>query len=145
MNSEQVAREIYNYLKQEIPNLPHFSFQLNTEGNCSITFTELQDKQRLYYCYIPFKYELRYFDSKGNHKKQYDTMNKIVEILCSETFAKFKTKTFEIKLVMVNDKPSPKKENIGLYLENWTDSSQLYALTLELHLHILEEKNENNK
>lgn len=137
----KVAKQIYDYLSKKI-NLPIFSFQLGLTTNSSIIFTLLNETPVEYFYDVqPFTYQVRLYNPKMDHSKQWELVEQILFELSLKNFKKLiyniNGLAYKTNTVYINDLPNPNTQDINATLESYTDSTQCYTFKLSV---ILERK-----
>ena len=142
-----VAKEIYEYLKKDIPNLPIFSFQLGLKENDCLIFT-LSDKKPVEYFCNPLicSFHIRLYNPKMSHPSQVKMMDQIIDKLCSKEFKNllYNNNEYRTNHIYINEFPNPNKNQIIANLESYTDITQCYMIELSLVLERIN-KDETNK
>lgn len=135
----KVAKQIYDYLARKI-SLPIFSFQLGLTTNSSMIFTLLNEVPEEYFCNIihPFTYQIRVYNPKMEHSKQWEVVEKILREISSESFKELTYNidgiNFKTNTIYINDLPNPNLQDISATLESYTDSTQCYTFKLSVLL-----------
>lgn len=138
----KVAKQIYDYLAKRL-QLPVFSFQLGLTTNSSMIFTSLNETPAEYFCDAqPFTYQVRIYNPKMEHSKQWELVERVLNELSLETFKKMEYNingiTYKTNAIYINDFPNPSIQYVNATLESYTDATQCYTFKLSV---ILERNN----
>lgn len=133
----KVAQQIYYHLAKTI-TLPQFSFQLGLTTNSSLIFTVLDETPVDYFCdTYPFTFQVRLYEPKMEHSKQWEIVNKILEKLTQDEFKKLiytNGSNYATSCVFINDLANPDSSKVFPTLESYTDATQCYSFKLSVVL-----------
>ncbi len=136
MNSQLVAKAIYDNLKTKVDGLPPYFFQVAESEAKSLVISETDNSymQRYYGENELYSFSINLIYPRIDHQSQIDLMEKITQNLNIEKL-EINTKMYIVRLIYINQKPIPlncwEAENLVAYDSTSQRYSVEYGLILE--------------
>lgn len=134
----EVGQKIYDFLKEKIPNLPEYRFNINNIKNSAIILLAVNPNIKYYFGNVRnFSFQLYNVNAVGDSlmSTQLKQNEKIIDCLRKD----FKNiiineKKYEIVSIMLNGSQQPLVDWISATLDGYDQTSQIYLLNLDIQI-----------